>query len=657
MKFNASKTFFIGLFALGLGLGNLCAQDKSLDSLKEILQKPNLADTERVQLLNRIAGSYLSTKIQDCKSYAEESLVLSERNNFRPGLEKSNYILALAYLVERPDPISIQYLAKAQNYNTHPKNNSDEIDILNYFGKYYIQTKEYEQAYGYLDEASNLLKDTPYKEGEARNLGLYLEISLDQKDLKKADNYLKKAEMASLKLRDSSQFFEVRNLMSLILSQKKEFNDAYAVLVKSLNFFRRTHHTLNEYATENLIGNLFTEEKNYELAHDHFMQCVVLSKKLGSSSLLSQTFNRLSTLDSLKGDYKQALEHYSDFMRLKDSLVRSEKDRQAFIFEARFANEKKNKENQVLLLEQSKNQVIIQQQLIGLFILFLALVGLIIILVKLQALNRQNKASLEEVLVKNQEIVFKNQIIEEQRLRQEKINLVKDKLFSVISHDMRTPLTQLQGILSLMEENAMQMSEWTDLLPALKRNVQSSSEQLDTLLIWSKNQMQGFQTHISQFPIYNLAEKNHNLLRVSLEEKQINFSNSIDPELRIEADQEMIHIVIRNLLSNAIKFTPNGGHIYLSSSESDGMAQIRVMDTGVGIKEEDYEKIFEEIDFSTAGTLGEKGTGLGLKLCRDFLVMNRGDIKVESVFGKGSSFIFTIPIAPEKKYNFSKEIQ
>jgi len=655
LNFSGRKKFFCFLFFVFQTI-QVFAQNFEIDSLQVVLKKME-EDTGKVNTLNNLARAFIKVHIPEVKTYAEEGLELSGKIHYIKGEAEANRLLGLTYLIEKTNASALQHFAEALNRFQKISDKRHEVLVLDDIALFYLSQNDNEQSLSYLEEA--LTKSLSYgtKIGEGYTRLLFARLYIREREIKKAGKELNQGMDLAMNLKDNDLIAFFQYQKASLLKEEKQFSDCLPILNKNLLYYEQTGNLLEQFYTQELIGQVYLDLKQYDKAHIYFDACQNLSHGYGSTNLLSRTLRNQSNLDSMKGDFKQALRHYSQFMKLKDSLNRTESDRQAVLFESRFANERKSKENQLLILQQSKNKIIIQQQFLGLFILFLALIGLVIILIKLQRLNAQNKHSLEEVLVKNQEIVFKNKIIEEQRLKQEKINLVKDKLFSVISHDMRTPLTQLQGILGLMEVNALKMSEWVDLLPALKRNVQTSTEQLDTLLLWSKNQMQGFQPHITQFLIYPLADKNISLLKGPLEEKEIQYKNTIDRELLIEADLEMIQIVIRNLLTNAIKFTQNKGNIWLSSYVNSTHAFIKVMDTGVGIREEDYTKVFEEIDFTTPGTLGEKGTGLGLKLCKDFIEMNGGEIHVESILNQGSQFIFSIPLAKTKKYRFSREVK
>ncbi len=242
------------------------------------------------------------------------------------------------------------------------------------------------------------------------------------------------------------------------------------------------------------------------------------------------------------------------------------------------------------------------------------------------------------------ELKIKSNIINEQNHVLEANNLVKDKLFSVISHDLRSPITQVIGLLDLLDAGEMTLKEMAELTPAVKSSIANTLQLLDNLLVWSKDQLQGFQLNREAFNLYQLTTENIAALSNIIQQKQLVVDNDILPDVVINADREMIQIVLRNLISNAIKFTNPRGSIRMTSRVEDDYTIICVADTGIGIKEPDQDKIFSFTSHTTLGTANEKGTGIGLKICKDFIELNNGRIWVESKEGVGSKFCIAIPL-------------
>ncbi len=228
------------------------------------------------------------------------------------------------------------------------------------------------------------------------------------------------------------------------------------------------------------------------------------------------------------------------------------------------------------------------------------------------------------------------------------LNKLKDRLFSIISHDLRSPLLNLFDIIKMMDDDLITPQEFSILIPQLSKNVGYTSDLLENLLYWSKSQLQG---EVVKPVIINVKAMSENVLHLierSITEKQINVNNNIDEGSTIYADQDMIQLVIRNLISNAVKFSNRNGKINISSFSDGQFTRLCVEDDGVGISVEDLNKLFEIETFTTRGTDNEQGTGLGLLLCKDFIEKNNGRIWVESALLKGSKFFIELPEAVEK---------
>ncbi|MFH1118185.1 MAG: ATP-binding protein [Bacteroidota bacterium] len=227
-------------------------------------------------------------------------------------------------------------------------------------------------------------------------------------------------------------------------------------------------------------------------------------------------------------------------------------------------------------------------------------------------------------------------------------NASKDKMFSIIAHDLRTPFNGLLAFSDILSNDYDSLSkeevqEYIEVIRSLSRN---TFNLLEKLLQWSR-----LQTGRMEFKPVNLVFQDQvepilGLLSANARGKSIELNGKIEKGLTIFSDQNMVHAIIRNLASNAIKFTPENGSVTISARSVPGnMAEITVSDTGVGIDPGNLENLFRvENQQSTKGTRGETGTGLGLILCKEFIERNGGSIKVESEPGKGSRFIFTLPL-------------
>lgn len=245
------------------------------------------------------------------------------------------------------------------------------------------------------------------------------------------------------------------------------------------------------------------------------------------------------------------------------------------------------------------------------------------------------------------------EMLQQQASELEEMNALNNKLFSIISHDLKTPMYALRNLFQHAREMKMSAKELKGLLPDVINDLNYTTGLMENLLQWSKNQLQSDTIRPQELHMNILVEDVVRLLRIQAEAKQIRIERKGDLPVYAFADMDMTNLVVRNLLSNAIKFTPVGGVITIGVQEHDTFAEIFVQDTGRGISREQMEKINENNFYTTRGTHSESGTGLGLMLCKEFLARNGGRMMIESEPGNGSTFSFTLPQIPREEEDIS----
>jgi signal transduction histidine kinase len=263
---------------------------------------------------------------------------------------------------------------------------------------------------------------------------------------------------------------------------------------------------------------------------------------------------------------------------------------------------------------------------------------------ELQEANDELNSLNEELSQANESLSQQTALLENQKNEADELNKLKDKLFSIIAHDLRSPLNTLKGLLSLIEDERITPTEIQNVMPEISKNTTYTINLLDNLLHWAKAQMEEEAARPEYFDFRQVVSENFDLIQSQAAKKQISLDNNLNGTiLKIYADKAMIHLVLRNLLSNAIKFTPEKGKVKVEVSRQNTHWLIAVKDTGLGIKAANLPKLFGYENFTTRGTANEKGTGLGLVLCREFVEKNGGKIWAESQEGFGSAFYFTLP--------------
>lgn len=241
-------------------------------------------------------------------------------------------------------------------------------------------------------------------------------------------------------------------------------------------------------------------------------------------------------------------------------------------------------------------------------------------------------------------VADRTQEIQAQNEKLTRLNLLKDKLFSIISHDIKSPLNQLSGTLYMMERDLISKEEIKDIVPKIRKNLQGNTSFISELLTWARSQMNEFKPHKTTLYVRKITESVFELLAPNAHAKSILLINQVDEKCCAAADLEMVKSVIKNLVANSIKFTFEHGRVEVFSESDQNTVTIYVRDNGVGITGEHLEKLFYEVH-TTSGTLNEKGTGLGLFICKDFVEKNGGKIWVHQSNSNGTTLAFTLPKA------------
>ncbi|SHF19484.1 sensor histidine kinase [Pedobacter caeni] len=259
----------------------------------------------------------------------------------------------------------------------------------------------------------------------------------------------------------------------------------------------------------------------------------------------------------------------------------------------------------------------------------------------------ENRLNSDATIIKLQDLTqFRLEALKSQQQTEElkKLNQLKDRIFSIIAHDLRGPLVNLSEVLKMISNDLITVEEFKALSPILNKDILYTTDLLENILHWSRSQLKGYGINKEYFDLKNMIINEVNYHLPSAASKNVRIIQDVFPGNIVYADMLMIQIVVRNLLSNAIKFCYEDCEIDISSVYKDGQMLLSIADNGTGIKEEALNRLFGGENISTRGTMNEKGTGLGLMVCKEFMERNDGRITVESEFGKGTKFNLFIPI-------------
>jgi two-component system, sensor histidine kinase and response regulator len=265
-------------------------------------------------------------------------------------------------------------------------------------------------------------------------------------------------------------------------------------------------------------------------------------------------------------------------------------------------------------------------------------------------IKKENNGYQQGILQRNEALFQTNLKIEKQKEEISRkaeqlaeLNTVKNKLFSVISHDLKTPMYALRNLFRTIQQHDLNGNEVKLMVPDIVNDLNYTTSLMENLLQWAKSQMQADSIQVQLIDVSDLVSETTQLLRLQAQVKKVYLQNKLDQPIYVYADKDMLNLVLRNIISNAIKFTPEEGRVTIEAADLDTDIEISVSDTGVGMHRDVLDKISGNQFYTSKGTANESGTGLGLMLCKEFLKKIGSRMYIESEYGKGSTFSFVLP--------------
>ncbi len=223
-------------------------------------------------------------------------------------------------------------------------------------------------------------------------------------------------------------------------------------------------------------------------------------------------------------------------------------------------------------------------------------------------------------------------------------NTVKDRLLSVMSHDIKSPLNSLKGVLNIYNKGIISKDEFSHLTVQIENDLSKTTLLVENILQWTANQLKALQVKIEKFDLYNLVEDNLRLFDNLVIGKKISIHHNVKPKIEVASDRNILNLVLINLISNAVKFSFEGSKISIEVKAVNDTLEIQIKDYGVGMDSDTLESLLSpQNTVSTVGTGREGGTGLGLSLCREYISKAGGSLTVESRHGKGTTFTIVLP--------------
>ena len=430
-----------------------------------------------------------------------------------------------------------------------------------------------------------------------------------------------------------------------------KFNDyskASEYLLEGLTLSRKSNNKVGLMLALNGLGDLNLRQNKLVLAEQQLYEAGTLAKDINNNTELLKYYKLMKVLDSTKKRFDRAFIWQREYYNLKEKIEKNStnnleaNDKIDLEFNPDFDKALATPQPSSLIETDGnrKNEFNKFKLIFYGLLAALALVSTFLVLIYLK--RNSNIKYTQELEEKNLKIELQNEAFQEQTKHLENVNNVKDKLFSIVSHDLKDSLSSINGFIDLLKDGSLSREEFDNLIPELSENANNASLLLFNLLNWSKSQMQSLEPKPTLFDIQEVFEEKVKLIEQRMESKGITL---VDRSLRdfAYADRSMFEIVIQNLLANALKFCKSGDTITISNHISNGSCIISITDTGIGISKQNIEKLFKNTSFTTVGTNNEKGTGLGLSICKELVELNNGKIWVESTLNVGSTFYVQLP--------------
>jgi len=521
------------------------------------------------------------------------------------------------YRVQGSYDLALEYIFKALYLFEKIKDNNGAAFCTINIGMIYRRQKNFQKALEYLMRTLQLREQTGDRNGKALALIQIAKINFETGNSLSALNYYYKVEKEYSYLDDQKGLADTWGGIADILSQKENNAKSIEYRIKALEMAEKIGYVQGIVTSRISLGFIYAQEGKINLAENYFNDALKLADSSNIASSKIECYSALSKFNELKKDFKQAYFYSQKTSVLRDSLRKKENIERTAGLEAIYDWEKREKENILLykdleLKERQRNYLFV----IVVLVLFVSFV--------MYRMYRSKKIDSEQLA---------------------KFNTMKDTLLRIIAHDLKTPFNVIFGYTEVLKEDFKSISDEEKLtyLESIRKASRLSIQLLENLTMWSKSHADKIEFKPANINLGDVVKENIYILEPSAESKKISITSTIPENVEVFADENMLKTILRNLISNGIKFTNEKGKINIYCEQSKNEVKIFVEDNGVGMDDVTKESLFNLEEFLSAeGTAGERGTGFGLVLCKEFVSKNGGKIWAESELGIGSKFIFTL---------------
>jgi signal transduction histidine kinase len=543
----------------------------------------------------------------------------------------------------------------------------------------YLNLSEFHKALDLSLKAFSLSEELSYKRGAASALVSMARIQRHLREYEKALENYQKALILSKEMNNNRNVAWINNNIATVYWELKQFPTALEYYFKSLSMMNKLKSQIGSALVLNNIASVYSDTGKYIQALEFNLKSLVIYKKLNNSENIAYSYRNIGNdygrlkqfskglafldksmalarqldakdlkkslfeeyvhIHEARGDLKSALFYHKKFKEAGDSILDEARNRRIAHLQVIYDVEKKRKENLLLRKNNHIQELELEQRRLALdrqrvMRNFLILVLLLLVIMALVTFNRYNIKKKAEQILK----------VSEKKLKQ--LNDAKDKLFTIIAHDLGNPLNTLLLSSGHLDRHYKQLpsTDVKEFIRDIYRQTQGLASLLENLLQWAMLQTGRIKQNPETLNLFDITNEALHQVYYSAKKKNIHIVPHLLPSTFAWADKQKVKAIIRNLVFNSIKYSHPGGEIIIQSRNLENQIEVSVSDNGIGMDEKQVQQLFTQvIHQSSRGTGNEKGTGLGLLLCKEFVESNGGNIHVHSRIDEGSRISFTLP--------------
>ncbi len=648
-----------------------CFSGSKVDSLKQSLLSP--IDSVKYNAYYELGDYYLGADLDSALDFTLAGFNLATQIDYNKGIGESATLLGIVYIMKNNSEKAYEYFNHALKLYQSIDDTLQIARSYNNIGIYYNELGLLQRALEHYLEALKYYETIDLKKDEAlciNNIGI---VHYDEHNLDEALKYYEKALTIFLEVDYTEGIAVASNNVANVYMKRKDYQNALKYYIQSYNSEVKRNSLYGIAHELNKIGEVFIGQGNYTEALDSLQKALSIRESINSelgicesSVAIGKTYlktnklaeaekycllaynkaleiqsdswicdasEQLTLIYEKQNNFKEALNFHKIYKTSADSILAAKKIKEITELNMKLEFQKQLDEDKL-----ERNTADLTHKYIRLFyIISLSLVLLVIAFTYYQY-HIKKKANIK--LTKNYAL------IEKQAEQLEKANATKDKFFSIVAHDLKSPFHGLMGLTEILSQDydGYKDKDRKEILAVVNDGLKNTSYLLENLLTWARSQRGCIKLETTSLNLRYLVDDSIAAYLGAATLKNIKLINDIAPDLEIKADLATTKTVIGNLINNGIKFSHADGKVLIKAKINAHEVEVSVCDTGMGMNQETLDKLFKiEKSFSTQGTNKEEGTGLGLILCKEFVEKNNGEIWAESELNKGSCFKIKLP--------------